>query len=107
VYQLGPPLAELLEPVLPPQLPFLRYEVLPQLLSVLMEVLGRGPVGELGVQGRRYQGDVSYPGDVALFLADRPEEAPREYAMLCEGFGPSSLVKVLSRSDSLPRQRVV
>jgi hypothetical protein len=76
--QLCPPLAELLEPVLPPELPILRYEVLPQLLSVLMEVLGRGSVGELGVQGRRYQGDVPHPGDEALLLADRPEEAPRE-----------------------------
>jgi hypothetical protein len=78
VDQLGPPLAELLEPVLPPELPFLRYEVLPQLITVLMEVLGRGPVGELGVQGGRYQGNVPYPGDEALLLADRPEEAPRE-----------------------------
>jgi hypothetical protein len=77
VDQLGPPLAELLEPVLSPQLPFLRYEVLPQLLSVLMKILGRGPVGEFGVQGRRYEGDVPYPGDEAL-LADRPEETPRE-----------------------------
>jgi hypothetical protein len=78
VDQLCPPLAEILEPVLPPELPFLRYEVLPQLITVLMEVLGRGPVGELGVQGGRYQGDVPYPGDEALLLADCPEEAPRK-----------------------------
>jgi hypothetical protein len=43
-----------------------------------MEVLGRRFIGELGVQGRRYQGDVPYPGDEALLLADCPEEAPRE-----------------------------
>jgi hypothetical protein len=52
--------------------------VLPQLITVLMEVLGRRFIGELGVQGRRYQGDVPYPGDEALLLADCPEEAPRE-----------------------------
>jgi hypothetical protein len=88
-----------------PQLPFLRYEVLPQLL-VLMKILDRRPVGKLGVQGRRYQGNVPYPRDVDL-LINCPKMLLGNTRCLVRDSGPSSLVKVLSRSDAPLRQRVV
>jgi hypothetical protein len=72
-----------------------------------MEVLGRGPVGELGVQGRRYQGNVPIP-------EMRPSSSPTVLKRLlgnkwclASDSDPSSLIKAPSQSDAPLRQSAV
>jgi hypothetical protein len=72
-----------------------------------MEVLGRGPVGELGVQGRRYQGDVPYPGDEAPSSPTVLKRLLGNRWCLARDSDPSSLIKVPSQSEAPLRQRAV
>jgi hypothetical protein len=107
VDQLGPPLAELLEPVISPELPILRYEVRPQLLSVLTEVLGKG----LSESSEFREGDIRVMFPIPEM---RPSSSPTVLKRLlgnrwclARDSDPSSLIRVLSQSDAPLKQSAV
>jgi hypothetical protein len=72
-----------------------------------MEILNRQFVGELGVQGRRYQGNVPYPGMKSSSSLTVLKRFFGNMGCFGRDSEPTSLIKVSSQSETPLKQSAV